>query len=287
MTNRRHFIKQSAALGAAAFLLPGEFNVMKMKTGIQLYTVRDMMQKSPEDTLALLSRIGYKEVECAGYGNGKFYGMAPQAFKDLLKKYKLSMPSGHYQTGITMPNSVGTMTNGWLQAVKDAVEVDQKYMVLAYLHDAERKNIGQYRDLLKLIADCAAICKDYGVQFIYHNHDFEFMNVDGVVPYELLLNETDEQLVKMELDLFWTVKAGYNPVELFEKNPGRFPLWHVKDLNSEGVFTEVGTGTIDFKSIFKKSKSAGLKHFFVEQDRIQGDVTDSITLSYNNVQAII
>ncbi|MCA6079162.1 sugar phosphate isomerase/epimerase family protein [Fulvivirga sedimenti] len=286
-TQRRTFMKQTAALGAGMLMFPKDVMMMKSRTGIQLYTVRSMMEKDPGMTLSMLAQIGYREVECAGYGDGKFYGMSPSAFKELLKKNKLSMPSGHYQTGITMPDQKGTLTNGWLQAVKDAAAVGQKYMVLAYLHEGERKTLEQYNSLVKLIADCARICKDYGVQFAYHNHDFEFMSVEGVVPYDLLLSETDANLVKMELDLFWTVKAGYKPVELFEKNPGRFPLWHVKDINDAGNFTEVGTGNIDFKSIFKASKVAGLDHFFVEQDQISGDVKESIVTSYSNVQQFI
>ncbi len=280
-------MKQTAAIGAGMFLFPKDLMMLKSKTGIQLYTVRAMMQKDPAAALGMLAQIGYREVECAGYGDGKFYGMNPSDFKDLLKKNKLSMPSGHYQTGITMPDQKGTLTNGWLQAVKDAAAVGQKYMVLAYLHEGERKTIEQYNSLVKLITDCARICKDYGIQFAYHNHDFEFMEVDGTVPYDLLLAETDPGLVKMELDLFWTVKAGYKPIELFRDNPGRYPLWHVKDLNDQGNFTEVGTGNIDFKAIFKESKTAGLKHFFVEQDQISGDVKESITTSYSNVQQVI
>ena len=284
---RRTFIKQAAALGAAAVLVPGDLSWLQSKVGIQLYTVRDMMGKDPEAALAMLAQIGYREVECAGYGGGTFYGKSPADFKDLLKKNGLSMPSGHYQTGITMPNMEGSLTNGWLQAVKDAAEVGQKYMVLAYLHEGERKTLKQYEDLVKLINDCARICKDYGLQFAYHNHDFEFMEVEGKVPYDILLNETDPDLVEMELDLFWTVKAGYDPVELFNQHQGRYPLWHVKDMNNEGNFTEVGTGTIDFKPIFKAGKTAGVKHYFVEQDRINGDVERSIQTSFTNIQEYI
>ena len=285
--NRRKFIKKTAGIGAMTMLMP-PLNLFKsMGTGLQLYTVRSLMSEDPAGTLKLLSEIGYSKVECAGYSGRTFYGMSPAKFREALESNGLTMPSGHYQTGLTMPDMEGSMTNGWLNAVKDAAEVGQQYMVLAYLHEEERTSMRDYEKLVPIIRDCATICKDYGIQFAYHNHDFEFMELDGVVPYDYLMAETDPGLVKMELDLFWTVKAGYDPTALFKEADGRFPLWHVKDMNDAGEFTEVGTGSINFKSIFKMAKKAGLEHFFVEQDRIQGDVKQSISTSFMNVQKII
>ena len=270
-----------------AFIMPPIGLTKPMGTGIQLYTVRSLMSEDPEGTLKLLADIGYTSVECAGYSGRTFYGMSPEKFKSVLDSNGLTMPSGHYQTGITMPDMEGSMTNGWLNAVKDAAAVGQKYMVLAYLHEGERKTMKDYEKLVPIINDCAIICRDYGIQFAYHNHDFEFMEVDGVVPYDYLMSETDPGLVKWELDLFWTVKAGYDPIELFKEAEDRFPLWHVKDINDAGEFTEVGTGNINFRALFKMRKRAGLEYFFVEQDRINGDVEQSIRTSFNNVQEII
>src|SRR5690606_25484534 len=114
-----------------------------------------------------------------------------------------------------------------------------------------------------------------------------FQKIDGKLPYDILLNEVDESLLEMELDLYWTVKAGLDPVKLFKDHPGRFPLWHVKDMNTAGDFSEVGTGVIDFKAIFEHKKTAGLKHFFVEQDKTVKPPLESITISYNNLEEII
>jgi sugar phosphate isomerase/epimerase len=274
-------MKKLALLATAAWVLPSDLLYAKMEPGIQLYTVRDMMGKDVKSTLSMLSSIGYKQLEAAGYGNRQYYGFAPAEFKKILNGMGLAMPSGHYTTGRV--NDFGVMTSKWEEAVEDAAEVGQQYMVCAFLFPEERKTLDQYKELMDLLNTCGETCKKAGIQFAYHNHDFEFQEIEGEIPFNLMLSQTDPDLVKMELDLYWTVKAGYNPVELFEKSPGRYPLWHVKDMDTEGNFAAVGTGTIDFKPIFKASKKAGLKQYFVEQDRINGDVKETITTSYKNV----
>lgn len=285
---RRTFLKKSAATATMVCLMPGGMTaMMKASTGIQLYTVRDKMDSDVAGTLKMLADIGYREVEGAGYSDGKFYKKSPAEFLTLLRDNGLKMPSGHYTTGNTMPEAKGTLTNGWEKAVDDAGVVGQEYMVCAYLFDEERKSADDYKKLAELMNRCGETCRKGGVQFAYHNHDFEFKEIDGRLPYDILLKETDPGLVKMELDLFWATKAGHDPVALFKASPGRFPLWHIKDMNSAGEFTEVGTGTIDFKRIFAAKKTAGMKHFFIEQDQIKGDVRDSVVTSYTNLQKII
>lgn len=271
-------------MASGTFLLPGDFLWAKMPVGIQLYTIRDMMSKDVTGTLKMLSTIGYQELEAAGYMNRSYYGIAPREFKTMLGDLGLSMPSGHYTTGRV--NEGGYMTKGWEAAVEDAKEVGQEYMVCAFLFPDERKTLSQYQELMELLNTCGETCKKAGIQFAYHNHDFEFQEVEGKIPYDIMLKETDADLVKMELDLYWTEKAGYDPVKLFEENPGRYPLWHVKDMDAEGNFAAVGTGTIDFKRIFKASKTAGLDHFFVEQDRINGDVKETISTSFMNAKKL-
>ncbi|MES1221669.1 MAG: sugar phosphate isomerase/epimerase, partial [Bacteroidota bacterium] len=132
----------------------------------------------------------------------------------------------------------------------------------------------------------AQTCKAAGIQFCYHNHDFEFEQEDGKYKYDVLLNETDPALVKMEMDLYWVSKAGQDPIKLFEKHPGRFPLWHLKDMDgtADHAFTEVGNGTIDFKKIFTHAGKAGMKYFFVEQDKCPGSPFDSITKSIGYIK---
>ncbi len=277
-------MKKSAMLASGIVFMPNLMNMVKDKVGIQLYTVRSMMGENPQATLDMLAGIGYSQVESAGYGNRQYYGMAPADFKKALKSSGLTMPSGHYTTGRV--NDMGVMANNWDAAVEDAAKVGQKYMVCAYLFPEERETLDQYKELTDLLNTCGEKCRKAGIQFGYHNHDFEFQELDGKVPYELMLSETDPDLVKMELDIYWASKVNYDPVSLFQKDPGRYPLWHVKDMDNEGNFAPVGTGTIDFQRIFDAAKTAGLKHYFVEQDQINGDVKTAITTSYQTVKGI-
>ena len=250
------------------------------KSGLQLYTVRDDMAKDPEGTLAKVAEIGYREMEAATYtGTETFYGMSVSAFAAVLKKNGLSMPSGHYMLG--SPSVKGTILSDWDKAVEDAAHIGQQYMVCAYLTEEERGGIDQYKRIAEHFNKAGETCRKHGIQFCYHNHNFEFPEIDGQVPYEVLLKNTDKDLVKMEMDLYWVTKAGYDPLALFNENPGRFVLWHVKDMDStpEHDFTEVGNGVIDFNRIFAHAKQAGMKHFFVEQDQCPGSPFDSISQS--------
>jgi sugar phosphate isomerase/epimerase len=173
------------------------------------------------------------------------------------------------------------MLHNWDKAVDDAKTVGVKYMVCAWLSPAERGNIDHYKLLAERLNKAGETCKKAGIQLCYHNHDFEFIKDNDQLPYDILLNSTDKDLVKFECDLYWVNKAGHDPVEIFNAHPGRFPLWHVKDMDKteKHFFTEVGNGTIDFKRIFKSADKAGLKYFFVEQDMTPGDPFDSITKS--------
>lgn len=285
--NRRDFIKYSSLLSAGTLLLPSFMLKKQAAVGVQLYTVRDLMQSDPRGTLKKIADIGYKKVEAAGYNEGLFYGMKPIEFKEVLTDLGLKMPSSHYSSGLANPDKVGTLNNGWEKVVEDAKEADIKYMVLAYLTDDERKSIDDYKKVAELLNKAGEICKKNNIQLTYHNHDFEFKRFGDELPYDILLNEVDASLLDMELDLYWTVKAGLDPVKLFKDHPGRFPLWHVKDMNTAGEFSEVGTGVIDFKAIFDNKKVAGLKHFFVEQDKTVKPPLESITISFENVNKII
>jgi sugar phosphate isomerase/epimerase len=140
---------------------------------------------------------------------------------------------------------------------------------------------------IEVLNKSSEAAKKAGLIFCYHNHDAEFRKVEGQVPYEMMLSQTNPDQLKMELDVAWVIKGGYDPAELFRKNPGRFPLWHVKDLSQDRQTIEpVGNGTIDYKSIFKHAKTAGLQHFFVEHD-MPADPMTSITTSMKNLKSIL
>ncbi len=278
------------ALGAAA--LPyGFLNTAGKvgKFGIQLYTIRDDMRKDPKGALRSLADIGYAFVESAGYREGLFYGMKPKEFRKYLKSLGLKMPSGHCMTGVQAPGLRGTLANDWEMAVADAAAAGQKYLVLAYLSEPERRSIDDYKRLAELLNKSGELCRKYDITFAYHNHDFEFMELDGQLPYDVMLREIDEKNMKMELDLYWIIKAGKDPIEYFGKNPGRYPLWHVKDMDNtpERFFTEVGNGVIDFPAIFREGKKAGMKYFFVEQDSCRNHAPlESAAISYRYLRGM-
>ncbi|SDS68411.1 Sugar phosphate isomerase/epimerase [Mucilaginibacter mallensis] len=290
MTNRRTFIKTSVLLSAGILAAPNLFAYDKKYIGLQLYTVRDYMAKDPAATLAQVAQIGYTSVEGATYtGSEQFYGMDAKAFGSLLKQNGLIMPSSHYRLGEELVNGAsqkGTILNDWNKAVDDAANVGLKYMVCAYLADSERGSLDHFKKVAEDLSKGGEACKKAGIQLCYHNHDFEFIQQDGKYPYETILANADKDLVKMEMDMYWVTKANQDPVKLINENPGRFPLWHLKDMNNttERAFTEVGNGIIDFKRIFASANKAGLKYFFVEQDKCPGDPYDSIKKSISYIK---
>jgi len=285
MTSRRNFLASAALLSAGVLVSPSLLAAPKRRyIGLQLYTVRDAMAKDPAGTLAQLAKIGYNSVEGATYtGSQKFYGMSAKEFAALLKRNGMIMPSSHYRLGEEQMNGAavpGTMLHDWDRAVDDAAAAGVKYMVCAYLSESERGTLDHYKYVADQLNKAGERCQKAGLQLCYHNHDFEFQAQDGQLPYDLLL-ATDKKLVKMELDLYWVSKAGKDPLDLFKQHPGRFPLWHVKDMDKtpKQFFTEVGNGSIDFKKIFAQAQLAGLQYFFVEQDVTPGSPFDSVTKS--------
>jgi sugar phosphate isomerase/epimerase len=291
MTTRRSFIKTSAVLSAGLLAAPKLFAYDKKYIGLQLYTVRDAMAKDPAGTLAKVAKVGYNSVEGATYtGSELFYGMDSALFSKVLKDNGLTMLSSHYRLGEDLADGKpmkGTLLNDWNKAVDDAAALGVKYMVCAWLSPTERGYLNHYKKIGEDLNRAGQVCKNAGIQLCYHNHDFEFIKQDDKYPYEMLLISSDPNLVKMEMDMYWVTKAKQDPLVLFNQYPGRFPLWHLKDMDNtpQQMFTEVGNGIIDFKAIFKHANKAGLKYFFVEQDICPGDPFDSITKSYNYIKA--
>jgi sugar phosphate isomerase/epimerase len=289
MTTRRSFIKSATLASTGLFIAPS-FKYKSSYIGLQLYTVRDAMQQDPHGTLAKVAQIGYNSVEGATYtGSEKFYGMEAKQFSETLKQHGLIMPSSHYRLGEERTNgeeTKGTLLHDWDKAVDDAAAVGIKYMVCAYLSAEERGDIDHYKQIAEQFNKSGEICKKAGIQFCYHNHDFEFVEQNGQMPYTILLDNTDKDLVKMEMDIYWVTKAKQDPLALMNQHNGRFPLWHIKDMDNTAAqaFTEVGNGVIDFKKIFKQADELGLKYFFVEQDKCPGSPFDSITKSYNYIK---
>jgi sugar phosphate isomerase/epimerase len=289
MTTRRSFLKATSFLSAGFLIAPRDFKNTKPTIGLQLYTVRDAMAADPIGTLAKVAAIGYNSVEGATYtGSEKFYGMSPSEFKKVLKKNGLMIPSSHYRLGEDKEKGEivkGTILHDWDRAVDDAAEAGIKYMVCAYLSETERGDLDHYKKIVDDLNKAGERCKKAGIQLCYHNHNFEFIKQGDTLPYDILLT-ADKNLVKMEVDLYWLTKAGQDPIKLFNEHPGRFPLWHVKDMDNtpEQNFAAVGTGIINFKEIFKYKNKAGMKYFFVEQDKCPGSPFDAIRESYNYIK---
>jgi len=289
MTTRRSFLKATSLLSAGFLIAPRDFKNTKPTIGLQLYTVRDAMAADPIGTLAKVAAIGYNSVEGATYtGSEKFYGMSPGEFKKVLKKNGLMIPSSHYRLGEDKEKGEivkGTILHDWDRAVDDAAETGIKYMVCAYLSETERGDLDHYKKIVDDLNKAGERCKKAGIQLCYHNHNFEFIKQGDTLPYDILLT-ADKNLVKMEVDLYWLTKAGQDPIKFFNEHPGRFPLWHVKDMDNtpEQNFAAVGTGIINFKEIFKYKNKAGMKYFFVEQDKCPGSPFDAITESYDYIK---
>jgi sugar phosphate isomerase/epimerase len=281
MLNRRELLKQMALVTAGSFFMNDALalhDAKNKKIGVQLYTLRDAISKDAKGSLKRVAELGFGEVENFGY-NGKFFGMDASTYKTLLGDLGMTAPSGHYM--------YGNILNGWEKAVEDAKAIGQDYMVLAYLIPPERKSLDDYKKIAENLNKAGEVCKKAGIQLCYHNHEFEFEAMNGQLPFDILTGETDAGLVKIELDLYWAMVAGQDPVALFKKHKGRIALWHVKDMDKtpKKNFTEVGNGVIDFTTIFKNAKTSGMKHFFVEQDVCPGSPFDSISQSIGYIKS--
>ena len=297
MTTRRSFLQKVSLAGAAAFLSPSIItNALAQpakisKIGIGLFTLREQLTADVKATIAHVAKIGYNQVETYYGYPGKyevkgFWGLEAKDFKALLGANNLSSPSGHY-------NVTEFLSSGDDKILKSHIEtaatVGQKYFVVPALPTDIRTNgtLDDYKRMAAYFNQAAELCQKSGIKLAYHNHNFEFKDQgNGVTGYEILLKETDAKLVGFELDIFWAVNAGLDPVEMFKKNPGRYKMFHVKDMDKadKAVFTEVGSGKIDFKSIFANSKLAGVDYIFTEQDLIKKEPFESITESYNYIK---
>ena len=240
--------------------------------GLGLYTVRAEMEKSVEATLARVAKIGYKEVEFAGY-----FGKSPSEIAAILKANGLTAPSVHVP--------LADIRTKWEETLDVASTIGHKFLVCPWVDEAERGGADNWRQIAADLNKAGEVASKAGYQLAYHNHDFEFAPIAGTNAYSILLAEADPKLVKMELDLYWAAKAEQDPLALFKAYPGRFPLVHVKDMAKDGGFAEVGAGSIDFRRIFARARQAGIRHYFVEQDQ-SNDPLASITQSYRALRRI-
>ncbi len=234
--------------------------------GLALYTVREDMGKDSQATLQAVAEVGYVNIEAAGYENGKFYNYTPQEFKALLRSLNLTPLSSH-NSSVSLDNADKMMA--------DVKAAGFEYFVVPIppmgLFKSDSKGMsmkGGAENLADILNVLGKKANAAGLKLLYHNHDFEFMkDAKGEVVIDYLLEHCDSKFVNFQMDLYWVTKAGADPLAYFEKHPGRFKLWHVKDMDSEGKFVPVGNGTIDFGRILEKKERSGMQSYFVEQDR--------------------
>lgn len=290
---RRDFIGRAAALLAASEMLaacasagretgartdpeavggsrPGSRSLKRI--GLQLYTVRDLMQNDSAGTLAAVAHAGYSEVEFAG-----LYGHTAHEMRSWLDKNSLASPAGHI--------SIEEIRTVWPQIVADAHTLGWQWIICPWINESDRTRDG-YRRIADEFNRAGSAAQRAGLRFGYHNHEFDFRPMrDGAIPYDLLLAELDPELVDLELDLYWIVKGGGDPLQYLERLPRRVPLLHVKDMTASGDMVDVGQGAIDFKTIFAASIAAGAKHFLVEHDEPKDPIAD-ITASFQYLKAL-
>jgi sugar phosphate isomerase/epimerase len=286
MTTRKTFIKQTGLIVATLAVTPSFAfsNAAKPPVGLQLYSLRDIIKNDIKGIIKKVAAIGYKEVETYGYSvKSGFWGLDAKAFAALLKENGLTSPSGHFG----MDNFMAGKNSDELKSYIEAANVlGSDYVTVPFLGAEIRKTADDYKKVAHKLNEAATLCKAAGLKLAYHNHDFEFKKFGDTTGFDILLKETDKKLVDFELDLYWAARSGINPINLFKANPNRFTMWHVKDMDklNQDLNTEIGKGAVDFKSIFKEAKQAGVKHYFVEhEDNYKPDELGSIKESFNYV----
>ncbi|MDQ3682553.1 MAG: sugar phosphate isomerase/epimerase [Bacteroidota bacterium] len=272
---RRDFIKLAStlasgvALSGVAAKLAGcaSSNVISANNqdfGIQLYTLRDDMPKDPKGVLKQLASFGYKQIESYEHDKlGMFWGMKNTEFKKYMDDLGMKLVSSHTD-----------IDKDFEQKAADAAAIGMNYLICPWL--GPQKSLDDYKKAAQKFNERGAVCKKNGIGFAYHNHDYSFKPLEGQLPQDLLMKETDQALVDYEMDIYWVVTAGQDPVQWINKYPKRFKLFHIKDRIKNTLSTEtnasttVGTGSIDFPSIIKQANKEGKKFYIVEQERYDG-----------------
>ena len=282
-SSRRIFLKNSTlALAATSVFASRIFASGKdnERLGIQLYSVRDDMSKDPVGTLKQIAGMGYKNVEHANYVDRKFYGQSAAEFKKTLNDLGLTMPSGHTVMGKEhWDESTKDFTDTWKYTVEDAATLGQQFVISPWLDESLRGNLDDFKRYMDVFNKSGELCKKSGMKFGYHNHDFEFnTQLGGKRLYDLILENTDPNLVIQQMDIGNMYGAGGRPLELIKQYPGRFVSMHVKDEIKSGnsgelggyESTVLGAGVMQVKKVIDAGKkSGGTNYFIIEQESYQ------------------
>ncbi len=287
MISRRRFIEQAGACVSAALVFP---QPRRYKLGLQLYTVRAPMRQDVDGTLKRIAGIGYEEVETYGFDPEglRYYGLDAKAFATRLTDLNLATPSGHYDLNRYVNTGIDELKRYMDRCIQGARALRQSYITWPLI-DPDSRTIDKFKVLAERLNIAGEQARSAKLQLAYHNHDFEFVDHNGTRGYDIILRETDPALVKLQMDLYWVARASQTPHDLFTRAPGRFVMWHVKDVHPvTRDYTEVGNGTIDFTKIWPDAELAGLQHFFVEQGgNFTHDPIRSITDSAEYVRRVL
>jgi sugar phosphate isomerase/epimerase len=266
LSSRREFMQQAAALMSLSALAQAK-STPSFQMGLQMYTVRDPMAQDPIGTLKRIAALGYRNLETYGFDPGalKYYGMPAAEFRRVLDDIGLTTTTGHYDLHAFVARPIADMTAYIDRAIEGAQSLNQQYITWAWL-DPQSRSLESFKVVAERLNLIGAQVAKAGLKVAYHNHDFEFIPHEGKIGYDIIMRETDPALVKLQLDLFWVAHSSARSAhELFALQPGRFVMWHVKDMDSQKRYTELGNGSIDFTRIMPDAQLAGLENYFVEQ----------------------
>lgn len=265
MSNSRRSFLRNTALASLAITTPFNKQLFAMsknknKFGIQLWTVKQALAQNPVAVLKHLANCGYQQIESFEGANGMFWGMKNTAFKKLMGELQMNLITSHCD-----------INKDFERKAAEAGEIGMKYLICP--HIGAQKSIDDYKRFADQFNKCGEIAKKNGIRFAYHNHDYSFKQMQGGMPQDVLMNSTDPNLVDFEMDIYWVVAAGADPIAYLKKYQNRFRLCHVKDLINTPAGHEsciIGKGTIDFKNILPIGAQNGLKYFIVEQESYTG-----------------
>ncbi|MET0634567.1 MAG: sugar phosphate isomerase/epimerase [Chitinophagaceae bacterium] len=296
--NRRSFLLQSAVLLPGAFLARDfvlQSNASKYKMGLQLFSIREPLSKDVTGTVKKIAAVGYEDCETYGYDpvKGSYYGLKAADFKKLLEDNGMISTSGHYDFSSLFDKSPDDMLQFVDQCIKGAHSLDQKYITWPWL-DPKFRTIGHFHQLTEKLNRIGERVNKAGLGFAYHNHDFEFIDFNGENGYEIIMRDTDPSQVKLQMDIYWVMHSSkLSPAELFARQPGRFVMWHIKDMDKiTRDYSELGNGSIDFTVILPEAPRAGLQYYYIEQggnfakDPMQS-ITDSAVYFKANLEKFL
>lgn len=268
---RRSFIQKSSALAATALVpLPSFANMdtPKFKMGLQLFTIRDAMARDPLETLKRVAALGYQDLETYGYDgdNDMYYGYKSADFKNILDDLNLTATSGHYGFSDYFESSNESLQKFVDQCIRGAKSLDKSYITWPWTAP-EYRTIEHFKLLADKLNRIGEQVNASGLGFAYHNHDFEFTDHGGKIGYDILLKQTDPNLVKLQMDMYWIEHASKkSPKQWIAENPGRYVMWHIKDMDKvTRDYTEMGNGSIDYITLLSDIDTDALQYYYIEQ----------------------